>query len=301
MASATLNSPNSQGPPAPNRARHSAHRSSMRAISAERSGLGAVLRPVARAFMGHCERRIENPECISAHAARATARAARSAGQPRPASSHAYSQIASESQTSSAPCRKHRHAPRGAGGADVTRELRRIERNHALGELEAEVLHEQPWAQRPRRIVLVAHGEQHFVQDCPPITCAIMHHGAIRAICFDLDNTLWEIEPVLHARGAHSRRLARAPIPADPANASLPPKMLEVRAALLAEQPHQAHDLQFLRRETLARCAAEGGLQAGHGARSVRGLACRAQPGRAVCRSHSGARNTQGAFPAGDA
>ena len=37
--------------------------------------------------------------------------------------------------------------------------------------------------------------------------------------------------------------------------------MLEVRAALLAEQPHQAHDLTFLRRETIARCAAEVGYK----------------------------------------
>ena len=37
--------------------------------------------------------------------------------------------------------------------------------------------------------------------------------------------------------------------------------MLEMRAALLAEQPHQAHDLSFLRRETIARCAREVGYK----------------------------------------
>jgi putative hydrolase of the HAD superfamily len=37
--------------------------------------------------------------------------------------------------------------------------------------------------------------------------------------------------------------------------------VLEVRAALLAEQPHQAHDLSYLRRETIARCAAEVGYE----------------------------------------
>ena len=168
MASATLYSPNSQGPPAPKRARHSAHRSSMRAISAERSGFGAVLRPMARAFMGHCERRIENPECISAHAARATARARALCG---PAAAGELAGVFADGQRVPDQQRavpQHRHAPRRAGGDDVARELRRIERNHALVELEAEVLHEHPRAQRPRRIVLVAHGEQHFVQDSPP-------------------------------------------------------------------------------------------------------------------------------------
>ena len=98
---------------------------SMRAISAERSGFGAVLRPVARAFMGHCERRIEKPACISAHTARAMARAARSCGQPRPASSQAYSQIASESHTSSDPCCRTGTRRVGLKARDVARELRR--------------------------------------------------------------------------------------------------------------------------------------------------------------------------------
>ena len=113
-------------------------------------GSARSVRPVARAFMGHCERRIENPACISAHAARATARAARSAGQPRPASSQTYSQIASESHTSSGAVLQHRHALRGADGGDVAREFRRVERQHALGEREPHVLHEHPRAQRPR-------------------------------------------------------------------------------------------------------------------------------------------------------
>jgi putative hydrolase of the HAD superfamily len=83
---------------------------------------------------------------------------------------------------------------------------------------------------------------------------------AVRAICFDLDNTLWEVEPVLHRAERIladwlERRYPRIP-QRFPAAA-----MLEVRAALLAEQPHQAHDLSFLRRETIARCAAEVGYE----------------------------------------
>jgi putative hydrolase of the HAD superfamily len=87
-----------------------------------------------------------------------------------------------------------------------------------------------------------------------------MPKGAVRAICFDLDNTLWEIEPVL-IRAERiladwlERRYPRIPERFTRA------QMLEMRTALLAEQPHQAHDLSYLRRETLARCAAEVGYK----------------------------------------
>ena len=85
-----------------------------------------------------------------------------------------------------------------------------------------------------------------------------MPEGTIRAICFDLDNTLWEIEPVLNRAERIladwlERRYPRIPERFTRA------RILEMRAALLAEQPHQAHDLSYLRRETLARCAAEVG------------------------------------------
>jgi len=87
-----------------------------------------------------------------------------------------------------------------------------------------------------------------------------MSMGAIRAICFDLDNTLWEIEPVLKRAERIladwlGRRYPRIPERFTTAG------MFEVRAALLAEQPHQAHDLSYLRRETIARCAAEVGYK----------------------------------------
>ena len=140
----------------------------MRAISAERSGIRRGPAAVARAFMGHCERRIENPECISAHAARATARASRAR---RPAAARELAGVFADRQRIPHQQRampQDRHAPGGAGGGDVARELRRVERDHALGELEAEMLHQHPRAQRPRRVVLVAHGEQHFVQDGSP-------------------------------------------------------------------------------------------------------------------------------------
>ena len=83
---------------------------------------------------------------------------------------------------------------------------------------------------------------------------------AVRAICFDLDNTLWEIEPVLLRAERILADWLQARYPRIPQRFSAD-DMLEVRAALLREQPHQAHDFTFLRRETLARLAAAVGYE----------------------------------------
>ena len=78
----------------------------MRSTSASSAAVTAVRRLRARAFIGHSERSVVNPECISALTARASARAARSCGQPLPLSSATYSQMASESHTRTSPsCR----------------------------------------------------------------------------------------------------------------------------------------------------------------------------------------------------
>jgi 2-haloalkanoic acid dehalogenase type II len=87
-----------------------------------------------------------------------------------------------------------------------------------------------------------------------------MSIGPVRAICFDLDNTLWDVGPVLNRAeriladwlGHRYPRIRERFTPDD---------MRELRAALLAEQPQQAHDLSFLRREIIARCAAEVGYE----------------------------------------
>jgi len=114
MASAIVYSaPNSHGPPAPKRWRQSFHSSSIRSMSAVSAAGIAVWRLRARAFIGHSDRRVWNPECISAATERATARASRARGQPRPVSSAAYSQIASESHTRSAPARSTGTRPLG--------------------------------------------------------------------------------------------------------------------------------------------------------------------------------------------
>ena len=76
--------------------------------------------------------------------------------------------------------------------------------------------------------------------------------GAVRAICFDLDNTLWEIEPVLMRAERILTDWLEARYPRIPERFSAA-EILEVRASLLREQPHRAHDLSWLRRETIAR------------------------------------------------
>jgi putative hydrolase of the HAD superfamily len=87
-----------------------------------------------------------------------------------------------------------------------------------------------------------------------------MAPGAIRAICFDLDNTLWEIEPVLIRAERILADWLKLRYPRIPERFS-PTQALAVREALQREQPHQAHDLSYLRRETLARLAAEVGYK----------------------------------------
>jgi 2-haloalkanoic acid dehalogenase type II len=87
-----------------------------------------------------------------------------------------------------------------------------------------------------------------------------MNPGAVRAICFDLDNTLWDVEPVLARAERILADWLRSRYPKIPEKFS-PPEILAVRAALLREQPHQAHDLSFLRRETIARLADEVGYK----------------------------------------
>ena len=87
-----------------------------------------------------------------------------------------------------------------------------------------------------------------------------MSLGAVRAICFDLDNTLWEIEPVLARAEGILADWLHARYPRIPQRFT-PEEMLEVRAGLLRERPDQAHDFTFLRRETLARLAAVVGYE----------------------------------------
>jgi FMN hydrolase / 5-amino-6-(5-phospho-D-ribitylamino)uracil phosphatase len=82
--------------------------------------------------------------------------------------------------------------------------------------------------------------------------------GALRAICFDLDNTLWDVEPVLMRAERILADWLRSRYPRM-AEMSSSGAMLEVREALVRELPQRAHDFTYLRRETLARMAAAAG------------------------------------------
>jgi putative hydrolase of the HAD superfamily len=84
----------------------------------------------------------------------------------------------------------------------------------------------------------------------------------VRAICFDLDNTLWDVEPVLLRAERILADWLRSRYPKIPQRFSQA-ATLELRAALLREQPHQAHDFTFLRRETIARMAEAAGYERG--------------------------------------
>jgi 2-haloalkanoic acid dehalogenase type II len=84
--------------------------------------------------------------------------------------------------------------------------------------------------------------------------------GAVSAICFDLDNTLWDIEPVLSRAERILADWLRLRYPRIPERFSAS-DIMEMRASLLREQPQQAHDLSYLRRETIARLAAAVGYE----------------------------------------
>jgi putative hydrolase of the HAD superfamily len=85
-----------------------------------------------------------------------------------------------------------------------------------------------------------------------------MNLESVRAICFDLDNTLWDVEPVLLRAERILADWLHHRYPKIP-QAFPPAAMVEARAALLREQPHQGHDFTFLRRESIARMAEAAG------------------------------------------
>jgi len=85
-----------------------------------------------------------------------------------------------------------------------------------------------------------------------------MNPGAVRAICFDLDNTLWEVEPVLLRAERILADWLRARYPRIPERYTAE-LMVAERAAVLRDAPHRGHDFTYLRRESLARMAAAVG------------------------------------------
>jgi len=89
-----------------------------------------------------------------------------------------------------------------------------------------------------------------------------MKPGTVRAICFDLDNTLWDIGPVLARAERILADWLAARYPKIPERYS-PDDYFAMRQALLRERPDMSHDFTFLRRETLARLAESVGYDRG--------------------------------------
>jgi 2-haloalkanoic acid dehalogenase type II len=76
----------------------------------------------------------------------------------------------------------------------------------------------------------------------------------IRAICFDLDNTLWDVEPVIVRAEAAARAWLCEHYPEIPARYSLD-EMRAARMELMRREPQNSHDLTYVRTESLARQA----------------------------------------------
>ncbi len=83
----------------------------------------------------------------------------------------------------------------------------------------------------------------------------------IRAITIDLDDTLWEIMPVIIAAEQRLRTWLASNFPKIPENFSSADS-LKLRAAVELEFPERAHDLTFLRVSVLGRMAIACGYPA---------------------------------------
>ncbi len=76
----------------------------------------------------------------------------------------------------------------------------------------------------------------------------------VRAIAFDLDNTLWDIEPVLARAERRLSEWMREHCPRIPERVSVE-DMRSAREQLARDEPDRAHDLTYLRTAVLARHA----------------------------------------------
>ncbi len=80
----------------------------------------------------------------------------------------------------------------------------------------------------------------------------------IRAITLDLDNTLWDIDPVIRRAEATLWAWLTDNYPRIPATFT-PEALLEVRAAVVEEHWDKSHDLRFLRKKVLTQVAVHAG------------------------------------------
>jgi FMN hydrolase / 5-amino-6-(5-phospho-D-ribitylamino)uracil phosphatase len=80
----------------------------------------------------------------------------------------------------------------------------------------------------------------------------------VRAVAFDLDNTLWDIEPVIVRAELRLRAWLTEHCPRIPERVSLE-EMRAARDSLARAEPHNAHDFTYLRIASLARHARDCG------------------------------------------
>jgi FMN hydrolase / 5-amino-6-(5-phospho-D-ribitylamino)uracil phosphatase len=80
----------------------------------------------------------------------------------------------------------------------------------------------------------------------------------IRAVAFDLDNTLWDVEPVIVRAEAQWMQWLRENCPRIPEQLSLD-DLRAARMQLAAREPHNAHDFTYLRIASLAQHARDFG------------------------------------------
>ena len=80
----------------------------------------------------------------------------------------------------------------------------------------------------------------------------------LRAVAFDLDNTLWDVEPVIARAEEHWMQWLRQNCPRIPERLSLE-DMRIARQELAAREPARAHDFTYLRIASLANHARECG------------------------------------------
>jgi putative hydrolase of the HAD superfamily len=80
----------------------------------------------------------------------------------------------------------------------------------------------------------------------------------IRAVAFDLDNTLWDVDPVIVRAEARWLEWLQENCPRIPERLSMD-ELRASRMALAAREPHNAHDFTYLRIASLAQHARECG------------------------------------------
>lgn len=82
--------------------------------------------------------------------------------------------------------------------------------------------------------------------------------NSIRAICFDLDNTLWDVWPVIRRAEQAMYDFLAMRYPKAVENLTLE-AMRDARVRVSLDFPHMAHDFSFLRRQALREQAAASG------------------------------------------